>query len=160
MRILKQLPNDICISIQTFFHNKLFFNVKNSFLDKNIAKENEPFLQWYINWISFISYEEKKTWKKVKKYKNNLPFINLVFKEFEKEINHHFQLQEKPVDSSQLQNYYQYANELSVEAYGVELQKEIYQKSELINIIKDCEMVLKSNLLNHKRPPHNIVPLR
>lgn len=157
MKILRQLPKEICISIQNYCLNKFPPYINK---EKEMTKQQEPFFHWYVDWISFISRNEKDTWKKVKKYKNNLPFINLVMKEFETEIDHFFRLEEKPFISTHLQNYFQYANELTVEAYGEELQKKTYLKSELLNIIKECERVIKNNLLNHKRPSHNIVTIR
>lgn len=159
MNVIKELPNEIYLSIHNFFHTKLSFYVQKTFQDTKILREHEPFLCWYMDWVSFISCEEKDVWKKVKRYKNNLSFINLVFQEFEKELNNYYQLEAQPLFSSHLRDYYQYANELCIEAYGEQLQKKTYVKSELLSIIKDCEKVIKNNFLNHKRPSHNIVIL-
>lgn len=157
MKIIKNLPKNICSSIHNYCQNQLSIYIERKF---QLKKSRETFLRWYMDWISFVSYFERDTWKTVQKYKNNLSFINLVFKEFEKEVNLYFQSEDTETASSKLHSYYQYANELCIEAYGKELKKQNYLRSELLNIIKECESVIRDNLLHRKKPTHNVVTIR
>jgi hypothetical protein len=154
MKVFQELSNDICLSIHQYCRTKIPFIMNERQTNK---KNQELFLCLYMDWVLFVSKEQKSLWKKVKKYKNNLSFIHLTLSQFEKEFECILTKSSPPVH---LQNYYQYANDLCVEAFGKELQPKRYLKSELLSIIKECESVIKENLLKKQKPSHNIIPIR
>ena len=122
------------------------------------GKYNNVYLNWYMEWLQSISLNEHDLWMDIRKHKNNITFINLVLLHFEEilqsKIDH---LLKKP--SVKLNSYYHYANELFIEVYGKELLKLDYKKSELLQIIKECETVIQSNIMNNSQPSHNVVLL-
>lgn len=154
------LSNHISSSIKEFVSDEVSNNPSTIGIAHSNSINDTSYFTWYMKWISYIYENNLPIWKKINMYKNNLSFINFVLTQFEKELHNSKQIREPNVNMIPLENYYQYANELYLEAYGKELPPKNFIKSELMTIIKECELSIRSNLLNKKKPNHNIIVIQ
>ncbi|MEX3623690.1 hypothetical protein [Viridibacillus arvi] len=147
-----ELPDNIVHSINNYFSNKITYD--NLALNKG---NQSIYFSWYIEWITYVYLNQKSMWEQIKKHKNNISFVSLIFHLFDKELHVNKGTISKDSISVPLENYFNYANELYIEAYGKELPRKNYKRTELINLIKESEKSIRMNLLNNKKPIHNII---
>ena len=150
--LISKLPEEIIESISSYFlkHNKTH-NIQT------LLKNNRRTLyySWYSDWVK-VSANIDSVWYQICKYKNNLAFINLVFLEFDYILQKENKLNSPP-PTVHLENFYDYANDVHIEAFGEELPKKEYERVELLSIIKECEHEIKLRLVNNIPPSHNVV---
>lgn len=150
---ISKLPEEIVDSISSYFIEHKMQQDVSTLLNKN---RRSLYFSWYSDWLKNTA--EDPMWLQICKYKNNLAFINLVFLQFDYILQKKNKLNATP-PTVHLESYYEYANDVYIEAYGKLLPKRDYKRQELITIIKDCEREIQDCLVNNLPLSHNVIKI-
>lgn len=153
----KKLTDNTIQSVQSYFSNRIS---KDEIVKLN-GNHRSLYYSWYIKWIKHVSSTKQDLWETIHLQKNNLVFINLIFVQFDYLLQN-IHPTEKSIEppTVRLKNYYEYANDVYIEAYGKTLPTKNYQMKELLFIIKECEKVLHEQYINNTQPTHNVLSIR
>lgn len=149
----KQLTDLLNESIHPYFVNRIS---KKELVDLN-GNHRSLYFAWYLEWVKHISHTQQLLWETIRKQKNNLVFINSIFVQFDYLLQtvESFENTIEP-PTVRLESYFEYANDVYIEAFGKALPLKDYKKNELLSIIKESEKVIHSQFINNTKPSHNV----
>lgn len=153
MEKLHTLSSEIILSIHNFSVSK-FSEItiqKEPLCPSSLMDYYNTMQPLYSEWLEHVRMNEERIWSSIQPFKNNLSFLLSVFEQFKKEVK--LQMKKNSYSHGK-EDYFHYANNLFMEAYGLPLEKKDYSKKELINIIKRCERDITT-----KPQQNKIIPL-